>query len=397
MNKLVHSLLTLTTLSVGASAYGQGLLSLRPDKDEFERRLPFTVTVDVGAGYDSNVNLSPSDEQDSAYINAGVGVQWRGGDRRTSYDVSANYGGFYYLDPPAGTDEYLNSARIGFNLRHKVNPKMTISNSLYAAYEFEPNYAIGAGTTRRTQEYFYGYNDLNVSYAWGRKISTVTGYTITGIDYQEDSFEGESFLNHIFHNEIRYAFAKLTSAVFDYRYSLAEYDNGFGDYTSHYFLAGLDHNFTRRTFGAFRAGAEIRDRDNGGSSSNPYFEGNLSYRADKDTTLNVYARYGFEDTSIGGFQERTSFRTGLTAQRRLTDRLNTTAGLHYIHDEFSDSSIDGDSNYDEDTFAASIGFDYSLYKNVSLTTSYSFTTSSSGNELREYDRHNVSLGLRASF
>lgn len=393
MNKFFTSLLTISTLSAGASAFGQGLVSLRPDKDEFERRLPFTVTVDVGAGYDSNVNLSGSDEEDSSYMNAGIGIEYTGGDRRTSYNVSASYSGFYYLDPPPGTDEFLQSARLGFNLRHKLSPKTTITNSLYFTYEFEPNYAIGSGTTRRSQEYIYGYNDLSISHAWGRKFSTVTGYTISGYDYQESD---ESYLTHVIHHEFRYQLSKLTTAVLDYRFALSNYDNGFGDYTSHYILAGLDHNFTRRLFGTFRAGAEFRDRDFGGADVSPYAEANLSYRADKETTLNIYGRYGFEDSSIGTYQDRKSVRVGLTAQRRITDRLNGTAGLHYIHDDFADSSSE-DGSYNEDIFSASIGFNYALFRNISLSTSYSFSTSASGNELREYDRHNVSLGLRASF
>ena len=398
MNKFFSSLVTISTLSAGASAFGQGLISLRPDKDEFERRLPLTITIDVGAGYDSNVNLSSKDKVDSAYLTGGVTGQYRGGDRRTNYSASLSYSGFYYLDPPTTTDDYMSAARLNLGFSHKFSPKTSISDTLYFAYEFEPNYQIGAGTSRRTQEYLYGYNDLSITHAWGRKFSTVTGYTISGIDYQEDASNGENYLTHVVHQEFRYALSKLTTAALDYRFAMANYDGGgFGDYTSHYILAGLDHNFSRRAFGGFRAGAEFRDRDNGGANANPYVEANLSYHADKETTLNSYARYGYEDSDVGSYQDRTSYRIGVTAQRRLTDRLNTTVGLHYIHDEFGGATAEGDTSYDEDVIAASIGFDFSLYKNISLSTSYSFSTSNSGNEFREYDRHNVSLGLRATF
>jgi hypothetical protein len=395
MNTIIKSLITITTLSMGASAFGQGLVSLRPNRDEFERKLPFTVTVDVGAGYDSNTNLSSTDKNSSGYLQAGVGTEFRGGDRRTSYGISASYGAFYYLDPAPDTNEYMQSARLGFNLRHKFSERTTLTDSAYVAYEFEPNYAVGSGTTRRSQEYLYYYNDIAISHAWSRTFSTITGYTFTGMDYQEDSLDGENYMTHVFHHEFLYALSKLTSVAVDYRFALANYDNGFGDYKSHYYLVGLNHNFDRRTFGTFRVGAETRERDNGGSDTNPYFEGNLSYRADKHTTFNAYARYGFEDSSIGSYQRRESWRTGLTATHGLTTRLSATAGLHYIHDTF-DESADA-AGYDEDVFSVSIGLNYALYKNISLTSSYGYTTTASGNELREYDRHNVSLGLRASF
>lgn len=396
MNKLITSFVTLSALSAGSAAFGQGLLSIRPERDEFEKKIPFVITLDAGAGYDSNTNLSKDNEEDSVYGTIGAGLQYQGGDRRTLWDVSLSYGGFYYFDAPENQDDYLQSARLGFNLRHKVNPRLTISDSLYFAYEFEPNYAVGAGTTRRTEPYIYGYNDVNVSYAWSRKFSTVTGYTISGIDYTEDNFEGESYLSHLFHQEFRFAYSRTTTLAFDYRFGLAQYDNGFGDYTSHYFLAGLDHSFSRLFTGSFRAGVEMRDRDNGGTSTNPYFEGSLNYALERDTSLNYYVRIGSEDSAIGDFQDRYSFRTGLTASHKFTERLRNTLGLHYIHDEFDDSS-GSDTSFDEDVLAASVGFDFALYKNISLNTSYSFTTSSSGNEGREYDRHNVSVGVKATF
>ena len=398
MNQLLKSIVTLATLGLGANAFGQGLvnLNLRPEKDEFAKRLPLTVTLDAGAGYDSNINQSP-DAYGSAYLTGGLTAAYRGGNRRTSYDWSASYNGFYYLDPAPNTDDYQQSARVGFNVRHKVNPRMTITDSLYAAYEFEPNYAVGSATTRQTDPYFYAYNDLSVSYAWGRKFSTVTGYTISGYDYQSGGDQGQNYFSQLIHQEFRYAITQLTTLALTYRFGITTYEDDFGDYTSNYILAGVDHSFSRRTFGTIRVGAEIRDRDNGGNETSPYAEGNLSYRADKDTTFNIYGRYGLEDSSVGTYQDRNSFRVGVTAQRRLTDRLTGSLGLHYILDEFGNSAGEVDNSYDDNVFSVSAGLDYTLYKNISLAAQYSFTTDNSGNPLNDYDRQNVSLSLRATW
>jgi hypothetical protein len=272
---------------------------------------------------------------------------------------------------------------------------LTITDSAYAAYEFEPNYAVGAGTTRRSEPYIYAYNDISAAYAWTRKLSSVTGYTISGIDYNEDDLGGESFLQHIGHHEMRYQVGKLTIAALTYRFSTTSYDNGFGDYNSHYLLAGVDHTVSRRLYASFRVGAELRDRDNGGSDTAPYFESTLNYRSGEDTTLSWYNRFGFEDSSIGSYGERYSYRSGLTATHRINTRLSGSAGLHYIHDQF-DNGGDAES-YDEDTFAVSLGLDYNLFRNVNLYSGYTFTTSSSGNGVRDYDRHNVNFGIKASF
>lgn len=396
MKKITLSLTALALAISGTSAVAQGLLSLRPAKDEFDKRIPFTITVNAGVGYDSNTNLSATDEQDSIYSQFGIGLAYSENSRTTSYGINLGYGGFYYWDAPEGTDDYLNSVRLGANIRHRVNPRLAIMDNAYVAYEFEPNYAIGSGTTRRSEPYTYWYNDLSASYAWSRTLSTVTGYTISGIDYSEDSLTGESFMTHIGHHEFRYQVGKLTVAALTYRFATTSYDNDFGDYNSHYALVGIDHTVSRRLYTSFRVGAEFRDRDNGGMETAPYFESVVNYRSGEDTTLSWYNRFGFEDSSIGSYQDRYSFRSGLSASHKITNKLNGNAGLHYIHDQYE---LGGDQaqDFNDNVFSLSLGLDYLVYKNVSLYSGYSFTTNASGQDTRDYNRHNVNFGVRATF
>jgi uncharacterized protein (PEP-CTERM system associated) len=174
---------------------------------------------------------------------------------------------------------------------------------------------------------------------------------------------------------------------------MTEYDNGFGDYTSQYFLAGVDHSFSRRTTGSFRAGAEVRDRDNGGSDTNPYAEASFSHSIAKQTYVRWYGRYGFEDADVGNYEDRTSFRTGVSVQQRFTNRLAGNFGANYVFDSFQGGNPETDDNVIE----VSLGLDYNVYKNLVLNTGYSFTTTTSDVAAREYDRHILSLGMTAKF
>lgn len=386
-------LLSVASLAVlSSSVHAQGLLSLG-QRDEFEKKLPFSVTVGLGAGWDSNVNLSSSDEQDSMFYKGTLIAEYSTGDRRTSYSFGLTYNPFYYVDAPEGVDDFQQSASVNFALRHRVSPRLTITDNLYFAYEFEPNYQIGTSVARRTQPYIYGYNNLNVSYAWTKRFSTVTGYTISGIDYDDDSEAGENYISHMFSQDFRYAFTKVTTGVLTYRYGLTEYDNNYGDYTSQYFLAGIDHSFSRRTTGSFRAGAEVRDRDNGGSATNPYVEASFSHSVAKQTYVRWYGRYGFEDADIGNSTERSSLRTGISVQQRFTNRLAGNLGANYIHDEFEG----GSDSFNDDIVEVSVGLDFNVYRNLVLNAGYSFTTTSSDLENREYDRNILSLGMTAKF
>ncbi len=390
---LTKSFTVLAFVATAASVSAQGLLNLRPKKDEFEKRLPFTYSVSAGAGYDSNPSLASEGGDSSAYGQFGLSARYSSGDRTTAYNLEGSYGGNYYFDAPEGQDDYLNSARIGFNLRHKVSPRLSITDSAYVAYEFEPNYSIGAGTTRRQEPYLYGYNNLSVAYAWSRRLSTVTSYTISGIDYSD--FGQESFLQHIGAQEFRYQLGKLTVGVLEYRFNTSSYDNGFGDYTSNSILVGVDHSVTKQLYASLRAGAELRDRDNGGEETAPHVEGVVQYRAGEDTTLSSYVRYGFDDSSIGSYGERRSVRIGANVSQRLNQRTTLNGGVHYIHDTFEAS--ESADNFDENVFSLNLGVDYNLFRNVSLYAGYSYSTASSGNGVRDYDRHNMNVGLRAQF
>ncbi len=385
-------LLSLASLAaLSTSAHAQGLLSIG-QRDDFEKKLPFAVTVGLGTGWDSNVNLSPSDEQDSMFMSGKIIAEMNSGDRRTSYSFGVTYNPFYYFDAPEGVDEFQQSASVNFALRHRVSPRLTITDNAYFSYEYEPNYQIGASASRRTEPYIYGYNNLNVMYAWTKRFSTVTGHTISGIDYDSNT-GGESFISNLFSQDFRYAFTKLTTGVLTYRYGMTEYDNNFGDSTSQYFLAGIDHSFSRRTTGSFRAGAEVIDRDNGGSDTNPYVEASFAHSVAKQTILRWFGRYGSENSSFGDSIERTSLRTGLTLEQRFTNRIAGNVGLNYI----ADDSEGGTFSSDDDVVAISLGLDFNVYRNLVLNTNYSYTTTSSSSSEREYDRSILSVGMTAKF
>ena len=143
-------LLSLASLAaLSTSAHAQGLLSIG-QRDDFEKKLPFAITVGLGGGWDSNVNLSPSDEQDSLFVNGKIIAEMNSGDRRTSYSFGVTYNPFYYIDAPEGVDEFQQSASVNFALRHRVSPRLTITDNAYFSYEYEPNYQIGASASRRS-------------------------------------------------------------------------------------------------------------------------------------------------------------------------------------------------------------------------------------------------------
>ena len=177
---------------------------------------------------------------------------------------------------------------------------------------------------------------------------------------------------------------------------MTEYDSGQNDYKSHYALVGANHAFSRQLTGSVAGGAELTEFDSGGDTTNPYFEGGLNYRLAEETTLRWYNRYGYDATNAGTHQERLSYRTGLTVTQQFGPYLSGNAGVHYIHQTFSDGFTDvGDR--EDDLVNLTVGVDYQILDNVVLNSSYTYTNLSSDSEFVDYDRSRVSLGASVTF
>jgi len=378
-----------------SGAFGQGLLSVGSDYD-FESDIPFTVTLGAAVGFDSNVNSSSQDEQDSVYYQGGVSLGYGSSTRTTQFNIGAGFSAIYYDDPGETVDEDLYDARLTFNIRHEATSRLTISDQAFISYETEPNFNIGASTSRRSDQYFYGYNNLSIAYAWSRRFSTVSNYTFSAIEYEEDELDNENRISHLLSQQFVYSISRVTSLTAEYRFDYTEFDDGVNDFIDHFVLVGVDHSFNRNLSGSVRVGAQFRDYDNrDGSQETPYLEGALNYKAGKATSIRWYNRLGQEASEIGSFEENFAYRTGISATHKFTPELTGNAGVNYSHREFSDSQISPDIS--EDLVNLNIGLSYEFSPGFNFYTNYYFTNVSSDNEFREFDRHRVAVGVNATF
>lgn len=392
-------LLSITgVISLTAQVKGQGLLELQ-NQGELRESQPLTFTVGAGSGYDRlnyKSNTGGAEDIDSLFIHGGVGVQYAEADKRTPWSIGADFGTLYYLDDAPGSDDTYYNARVVVNLVHQASQRLKLANNFYVTYEVEPDFAVGASTSLRNGQYFYGYENFAVSYAWSERMSTTTSYTVDGIRY-EDGEVGrfEDRLSHVVAQQFSYALNRKTKLVGEYRYRITDYDSAPNDYTSHYALVGVDQAWSERTSGSIRAGAEFYESDRV-SETAPYFEIGIDHATSKKTSVHFYGAVGFDGAELGDYDSRYAYRTGVTANHRVTDRLTLNGGLHYV---YSDYKGNGDTTKDvnEQQVNASAGLAYRLWHNVSMDAQYSYTLLGSDDSTREYDRNRVSVGLSAQF
>jgi opacity protein-like surface antigen len=392
----ILSLLGVFLISTDASA--QGLLALQ-NQDQLRESQPLAFTLGASGGYDRldyKSDRGGLEDIDSFFIQGTLGTIYSDADAQTPWSVGADVGVLNYLDDLESADDTYYNARLAFNIVHKASQRLRLANNFYATYEVEPNYAVGASTALRNGQYIYGYENFAVSYAWSERMSTTTSYTLDGIRYDDDDLAStEDRLSHIIAQQFSYSLNRNTKIVGEYRYRITDYDSASNDYTSHYILAGIDQAWSERTSGSFRAGAELYESDRVEETA-PYFEVGVNHATSKKTSVHFYGSVGFDGAELGDYDSRYAYRTGATANHRVTERLAVNGGLHYVYSDY-EGNAGTTQDVTEQQVHASAGLAYRLWNNVSMDAQYSYTLLNSDDELREYDRNRVSLGLSAQF
>lgn len=392
-------LLTCAALTVlpALSSQAQGLVAVQNYSGDFLEDSPLTWSLSTRGGYDVLDYSAPVlDGYESYYIQGGVGATFTEADPTTPFSVAVDLGAIHYFDSIPRFDDTFYNARLAFNISHQISQRLKISNNFYLAYEAQPNIASTGSTTLFNGQYLYGYNNFNVSYAWSQRFSTTTSYTVDGITYEDDIVSGlEDRLSHLIAQQFSYAMTKRTSLVAEYRYKMVRYrDRTDINSFSHFALAGVDHAWSQRFTGSFRAGAEIFKTSRTKNTA-PYGEVALNYAVARQTQARWFGAVGFDGAEVGGFDSRYSARTGVNISHQINKRVGVNAGVAYAYSKFDGGAAGADVT--ENTVQISAGMNYQLTENLLLDAGYSYSVLSSDDALREFNRHNVFLGLTASF
>jgi opacity protein-like surface antigen len=319
-----------------------------------------------------------------------------------------------------GSDDLYGQARVGVNFTHRFSERLRFSSRNFISYELEPDYAYGFATARQLGEYLYWTTDNSVGYRWTERFATYTGFSLTGLDYDEEVSSQDRFTWTLY-NQFRYQLSPQTVLTADYRYAQTDGDDLASDYTDHYLLGGVEHRFSPNTIMIARVGAQFHESDGIGASdsTSPYVEATMRSQVNQQFMIRGFVRYGIEGydtvrtiafpgtpTTIGTyeFDERQTLRLGLSGEYTLSQMVSLFGGLDYIPATFDDGRqvIPGPApltagGFDEDIWNAYIGLSFKFTEMLYGTLSYNYTDSESDFPDQSYNRQRVSVGLRAEF
>jgi hypothetical protein len=370
------------------------------------------LSISILEGYDDNVNTAPSNGQGSGYTNGNVLLTYAFGNPRLRLSLDTSAGITYYYQHIANQD-YDIDLRGHFVLQYKATPRLTLGSDVLIAYLTEPSFNYAAGLNTRAGNYLYTLDTFSAGYLWAPRFSTVTRYTLTALNYDDNSVGMlQDRVENKFGNEFRFLLTPVTGLVGEYRLELINYTQGQNplDSTTHFVLGGFDHTFNPRLNVTVRAGAEFRSYSDGGTRNSPYVEGSLNYAVGRRTTVSWSNHYGLEEPDVASSQNPTVFRTGLEGKFNLTPRISTTLGLYYVHSDYPESTtplffgdiIIGETitpAFTQDEFDGTIELRFAITSLIRAQLGYHYTdvTSNMVGLGQDYHRNRVFGGFNVTF
>jgi hypothetical protein len=358
---------------------------LAPLNEAMGQFVPFEITAGVDFGYDDNATLTPS----------GKGSLFAGENVFLYYDRPGQATQFYVLGI-GRFDQYFNVSRndvngnVTMSLTHNFSTRLSFYASVFAAYQSQPNFRSNVGPENVISDHFYTNDIFSLTYHWSTRFSMITSYTFKRVKYTQASIgNSQDRVDNTLGEEFRFSLTRRTDLVGEYRFETVNYDIAPTDSTTHFILAGVNHNLTEHLIVHARAGESFRSLENDGSMASPYFESVVDY-VSSNHLLSWKSSYGFESPTAAGVTTTKTWRTGLTLLYGLTSRIRSTTGVYYHHDENAGVGT-------QDSVDLTAGLRYTINKHFTLHLDYSHTTLGSLGPTPGYSRNRYSGGLTYTY
>jgi len=384
---------------------------------EFNIGRHFQLSGSLNGGYDDNVNLTPTGSP-SWYANPTANIRYLFGSARLAMDLLVGGGINYYFDHPGGRD-YDPLVYLNLSVAYKVTPRLTLNFSTSSAYESQPELATALSSLNRLGNYFRSENHLSAHYRLSPRWSSVTGYSLSALEYESSAASANDRLEQAFSEQLRYLWTPTTSVSGAYRITLDESQGAQGESTTQSLIAGLEQSFSPRFKAGLQTGVQFRSGNSGGQTS-PYVETSLRYElgspvaASRVSGASTYiiwgTSYSIEESGQQQGGGRKTFRTNLLLNYAMTARISASLGLTYSNggngtsNQISSGSIGGSST--ETAFDITPSVRYAITQHCSVNVGYRYTDVKNGSgtaaleplqSFNSYTRNRYFAGITLSF
>ena len=425
----------------------QGLLGQIQGSAGQQGPKPFTATVAIREGYDSNPQTSPyastNDVVSSTYssVNPSLGYNYTG----LQADLSARYDfqGIYFPSLNQSYDIQYNQTFTG-QYTYAFDPRFSITvadNFNFFEQPIAQQFSAGLAPITNTQGSIINLGTIKADYRVTDRLSMVTRWnnqvvnsdgpaSYSGTTIQSGSQSQSNYMNNGAFQQFRLDFTPETIGTFTVDYQLFDYqsDQNFRDNQQVAFTLGADHTFLPTLFFTGRAGIQLND--NFGTADNPKNVGPGGLNSGEQE-INVYPfvslsstwNYGQQNSLSAGFsiqiQQSTqqtssdseSYNLNLNADHAFTEKLKLVQTLNvqlalYTPQYNKEQSLvifGGYQGSGQQTVASyNCKLSYAFFPYISAELGYTFSTFQSyfdenNSNGGSYNRIVVYIGVRGTY
>jgi len=364
--------------------------------------VPVRITAGVDAGYDDHVlgssataNSSGQGSQGSFFSRENLVLTYDRAREATEVRLIGVGRFTQYLD--AGTDD--KDVSLTLAVTHNFSTRLSFRADLYAAYQTEPNFQSNVGPQNVRAPHFDMRDIFSLSYHWLPRLATITSYTFDRIKYEQTTPTttaigiAQDRFQHTLDEQLQFSLTRRTHLVVEYRYLIVDYDTAPNDSTTHFALAGFDHNLTEHLRINVRGGPSFRSFQDDGNSINPYAQVIVNYEGGNHS-LSWITSYGVEQSTGTVAMGNTTLRTGLIATYNLTSRIHSTAAVFYNSSNNNQGSSGTTSAGSQNALQFTLGLNYTINRHFAAHVDYDYT--SQGGQ-RGYSRNQYFASLTYTY
>ena len=438
-----------TLLALFLVTPAQGLLGQIQGSAGQQGPKPFTATVAIREGYDSNPLTqsyqSSTDVQSSTYssVNPSLGYNYTG----LQADLSARYDfqGIYFPSLNTSVDIQYNQTFTG-QYTYAFDPRFSITvadNFNFFEQPIAQQFAAGLSPTTNTQGSIINLGTIKADYRVTDRLSMVTrwnnqvvnsdgpaSYSTTTGGIQSNNNSQSNYMNNGAFQQFRLDFTPETIGTFTVDYQLFDYqsDQNFRDNQQVAFTLGADHTFLPTLFFTGRAGIQLNDNFGTSDNSKNVGPGGLN---SGEQEIGVYPfvslsstwNYGQQNSLTAGFsiqiQQSTqqtssdseSYNLSLSSDHAFTEKLKLVQTLNVqlalytpqFDKEQSLAIYNGYQGSGQQTVASyNCKFSYAFFPYLSAELGYTFSTFQSyfdenNSNGGSYNRNVVYIGVRGTY
>lgn len=346
--------------------------------------------IDVGAGYESNYDLSDRDERAVYSVYFKPGVKFGLTTAKSSLSLDYTLEAYKYEeqdDPPPGELDISSYDYVGHDmtLNAETRPTDRLTLGLGNNYiltrdpdELDP-YSNEIIRLKYTKNAF----NPTVTYTFGEKISLGTGYTFTTIDYSDDTFGEDSEENKGAVN-LTYSLTRLNSLDLDFQYWEYDYKKDTPDYTASQIMLYFIRELKYYTISA-GGGWQNRDVNDSGSDTDG-FVWKIQLKGDRPK-MNFTLSQNYNNTGYNSaYYMATRFDASYT--HTFLKRISATLNGYYQHSDYETSSRE------DDTCSLDLTVDYEINRLFTLGMDLGYAIRDSNVADNDYDNAYIGLYIR---